>query len=107
MHISMGRSICFIEHKLLVQCFANYRSRESRIGTKCRHNPCRACKGPVVWRDRSKAQRAETTISSGADIMTTHHQLLYHVVFSTKNRRPSLEEVEFREFVFNYLASTA
>jgi REP element-mobilizing transposase RayT len=38
--------------------------------------------------------------------MTTHQQLLYHVVFSTKNRKPYLQNKEFREEVFRYLAGT-
>ena len=35
--------------------------------------------------------------------MSTHQQLLYHIVFSTKNRRPWLTE-DFREKVFAYMA---
>ena len=38
--------------------------------------------------------------------MSTHQQLLYHVVFSTKNRKPYLQNKEFREEVFRYLAGT-
>jgi putative transposase len=38
--------------------------------------------------------------------MTTHQQLLYHVVFSTKNRKPYLQNREFREEVFRYMAGT-
>ncbi len=37
--------------------------------------------------------------------MTTHQQLLYHVVFSTKNRRRWLTD-GFREDVFAYMAGT-
>ena len=39
--------------------------------------------------------------------MTTHQQLLYHVVFSTKGRRPYLQNQQFRERVFSYMAATA
>ncbi|QDS92280.1 Transposase IS200 like protein [Roseimaritima multifibrata] len=39
--------------------------------------------------------------------MSTHQQLLYHVVFSTKNRKPYLRNEEFRESVFAYLAGVA
>jgi putative transposase len=35
----------------------------------------------------------------------THHQLLYHLVFSTKNRMPYLQP-ETRENVFEYLGGT-
>lgn len=35
--------------------------------------------------------------------MSTHQQLLYHIVFSTKNRRPTLTD-GFREDVFAYMA---
>ncbi len=35
----------------------------------------------------------------------THHQLLYHLVFSTKNRKPYLQP-ETREQVFEYLGGT-
>ncbi|MEZ6061579.1 MAG: IS200/IS605 family transposase [Planctomycetaceae bacterium] len=38
--------------------------------------------------------------------MSTHQQLLYHIVFSTKNRRPWLTD-GFREDVFAYMAGTA
>ncbi|QDV63586.1 transposase [Crateriforma conspicua] len=36
----------------------------------------------------------------------THHQLLYHFVFSTKNRRPYLQP-ETKDKVFEYLGGTA
>lgn len=39
--------------------------------------------------------------------MSTHQQLLYHIVFSTKNRKPYLENDQFRTKVFSYLAGTA
>ena len=39
--------------------------------------------------------------------MSTHQQLLYHIVFSTKNRKPMLERESFRESVFAYLAGTS
>jgi len=39
--------------------------------------------------------------------MSTHQQLLYHIVFSTKNRKPDLENDHFREKVFAYMAGTA
>ena len=38
--------------------------------------------------------------------MSTHQQLLYHVVFSTKNRKPYLTD-GFREQVFAYMAGAA
>ncbi len=38
--------------------------------------------------------------------MSTHQQLLYHVVFSTKNRKRTLAD-GFREEVFAYMAGTA
>lgn len=38
--------------------------------------------------------------------MSTHQQLLYHIVFSTKNRKPSLQVPSFRESVHAYLAGT-
>lgn len=37
--------------------------------------------------------------------MSTHQQLYYHLVFSTKNRRPYLQP-ESRESVFEYLGGT-
>jgi REP element-mobilizing transposase RayT len=37
--------------------------------------------------------------------MSTHQQLLYHMVFSTKNRKPLLTD-GFREDVFAYMAGT-
>jgi REP element-mobilizing transposase RayT len=36
-------------------------------------------------------------------VVSTHQQLLYHVVFSTKNRKPYLKD-GFREEVFAYMA---
>ncbi len=38
--------------------------------------------------------------------MSSHHQLLYHIVFSTKNRRNWLTD-GFRESVFAYMAGVA
>ena len=38
--------------------------------------------------------------------MSTHQQLLYHIVFSTKNRQRYLSD-GFREEVFAYMAGTA
>lgn len=38
--------------------------------------------------------------------MSTHQQLLYHVVFSTKNRKPFLQKHDFRESVFACMAGT-
>ena len=38
--------------------------------------------------------------------MSTHQQLLYHIVFSTKNRQRVLTD-RFRESVFAYMAGTA
>ena len=40
-----------------------------------------------------------------ATLMSTHQQLLYHIVFSTKNRKPVLTD-GFREEVFAYMAGT-
>ena len=37
--------------------------------------------------------------------MSTHQQMLYHIVFSTKNRKPTLTD-GFREEVFSYMAGT-
>lgn len=37
--------------------------------------------------------------------MTTHHQLYYHLVFSTKNRKPYLQP-NTRESMFEYLGGT-
>ena len=39
--------------------------------------------------------------------MSTYQQLLYHIVFSTKGRRPYLKNTAFRENVFAYMAGTA
>lgn len=39
--------------------------------------------------------------------MSTHQQLLYHIVFSTKGRRALLQNEKLREEVFAYLAATA
>ncbi len=39
--------------------------------------------------------------------MTTHQQLLYHIVFSTKNRKPYLKNDQFRNEVFAYMAGIA
>lgn len=36
--------------------------------------------------------------------MASHQQLLYHIVFSTKERRPLLQDDEFREHVWSYMA---
>ena len=36
--------------------------------------------------------------------MSTHQQLLYHIVYSTKNRKPYLQNNEFRDSVFAYKA---
>ena len=36
--------------------------------------------------------------------MTTHRKLLYHIVFSTKNRKPYLADKAFRDGVFAYMA---
>ncbi len=36
--------------------------------------------------------------------MGCHQQLLYHLVFSTKERRPLLQDDEFRESVWKYMA---
>ena len=37
--------------------------------------------------------------------MSTHHQLMYHIVFSTKNRKPFLQP-ETREKMFEYIGGT-
>ena len=39
--------------------------------------------------------------------MAAHHQLLYHIVFSTKERRPFLQDDSFREDVWAYMAGVA
>lgn len=39
--------------------------------------------------------------------MSTHQQLLYHIVFSTKNRKPYLENEDHRAKVFAYMAGIA
>ena len=39
--------------------------------------------------------------------MAAHQQLLYHVVFSTKERRPLLQNDQFREGVWAYMAGVA
>ncbi|MEZ6043141.1 MAG: IS200/IS605 family transposase [Planctomycetaceae bacterium] len=39
--------------------------------------------------------------------MAAHQQLLYHVVFSTKERRPLLQDDQFREGVWAYMAGVA
>ncbi|QDS99886.1 IS200/IS605 family transposase [Adhaeretor mobilis] len=35
---------------------------------------------------------------------STHQQLLYHIVFSTKNRKPYLQNEQFRTDLFAYMA---
>ena len=35
--------------------------------------------------------------------MASHHQLLYHIVFSTKERRPLLQDNLFKESVWRYM----
>ena len=39
--------------------------------------------------------------------MSSHQQLLYHIVFSTKERRPLLRDDDFRESVWTYMAGIA
>ncbi len=39
--------------------------------------------------------------------MASHQQLLYHIVFSTKERRPLLREDDFRDGVWRYMAGVA
>ncbi|MCM2374904.1 IS200/IS605 family transposase [Aporhodopirellula aestuarii] len=39
--------------------------------------------------------------------MAAHQQLLYHIVFSTKERRPFLQNDSFREDVWAYMAGVA
>ena len=39
--------------------------------------------------------------------MAAHQQLLYHIVFSTKDRRELLKDHEFRESVWAYMAGVA
>lgn len=39
--------------------------------------------------------------------MAAHQQLLYHMVFSTKERRPLLQNDQFREDVWGYMAGVA
>lgn len=37
---------------------------------------------------------------------STHHQLFYHIVFSTKNRQPYLQQPERRQSMFEYLGGS-
>lgn len=39
--------------------------------------------------------------------MASHQQLLYHIVFSTKERRPLLQDDNFRDAVWRYMAGVA
>jgi len=39
--------------------------------------------------------------------MSTYQQLLYHVIFSTKERRPLLKRKELRELLWPYMAGIA
>lgn len=39
--------------------------------------------------------------------MAAHQQLLYHIVFSTKERRPLLQDDQFRDGVWAYMAGLA
>ena len=39
--------------------------------------------------------------------MSSHQQLLYHVIFSVKDRRPLLQDDEFRGEVWSYMAGVA
>ena len=39
--------------------------------------------------------------------MATHQHLLYHIVFSTKDRRPLLQDNSFRDDVWSYMAGVA
>ncbi len=39
--------------------------------------------------------------------MSSHHQLLYHIVFSTKERKPLLRNDDFRDEVWRYMAGIA
>lgn len=39
--------------------------------------------------------------------MAAHQQLLYHIVFSTKERRPLLQDDQFRNGVWKYMAGVA
>ncbi len=57
---------------------------------------------PVCWSIGRKARRA--TDSNGATSMASHQQLLYHLVFSTKGRRPLLRDDSFRDGVWRYMA---
>ncbi len=51
---------------------------------------------------------AGDTIPSTKELaVASHHQLLYHVVFSTKERRPLLQDNEFRELTWRYMAGVA
>lgn len=36
--------------------------------------------------------------------MAAHQQLLYHIVFSTKNRKPLLQQDDFRQSTWQYMA---
>jgi len=42
-----------------------------------------------------------------ATMPSTHQQLLYHIVFSTKNRKPYLQNENFRGELFAYMAGIA
>jgi putative transposase len=39
--------------------------------------------------------------------VASHQQLLYHIVFSTKERRPLLRDDDFRDSVWRYMAGVA
>ena len=59
---------------------------------------------PVTHTLKPRGRHIERTGSSG---MASHQQLLYHIVFSTKERRPLLDDRDFCETVWSYMAGTA
>jgi REP element-mobilizing transposase RayT len=48
--------------------------------------------------------RHKKSIFNQGATMSTHQQLLYHIVFSTKERRATLQRDEFRDQVFGFMA---
>ena len=51
--------------------------------------------------------RPPAYVESGSSAPVAHHQLLYHVIFSVKDRRPLLQDDEFRDQVWAYMAGVA
>jgi REP element-mobilizing transposase RayT len=67
----------------------------------CRQAP--VTESPTI----NKKSPARGDIFREIDMSSTHQQLLYHIVFSTKKRKPYLSNPEFRRSVFGYLAGVA